>query len=63
MAADASGHEVDGEPFDLERSLRTWLPAQPAKRVMRDYLYPGLVASAPVERKDGEAAREAPPAA
>ena len=63
MAAHASSHNVDGQPFDLASTLRTWLPVRPAERVMRDHLYPGLVAPAPAERKDGEAAREVPPAA
>ena len=63
MAAHASSHNVHGDAFDLERTLRTWLPVRPAKRVMRDHLYPGLVASPPAEGKDGEAAREVPPAA
>ena len=63
MAAHASSHQVDGEAFDLEHTVWTWLPVRPAKRVMRDYLYPGLVGSAPAEGKDGEAAREEPPAA
>ena len=63
MAAHASGHQVDGAPFDLDRTIRTWLPSPPAKRVMRDHLCPGLVESAPAEGKDGEAAREAPPTA
>ena len=26
MAADASGHDVDGDTFDLARTRRTWLP-------------------------------------
>ena len=56
MAAHASSHQVDGQPFDLERTLRTWLPKRPARRVMRDHLYPGLVATAPA------AGKEAPPA-
>ena len=56
MAAHASSHTVDGQPFDLARTLRTWLPVRPAKRVMRDHLYPGLVAPAPAEGEDGEAA-------